>query len=136
MSSSSFAVQVYGSASCFSKPLRGVRQGCPMLPLLFIIVPKGLSRLIGVMKRGGTLRGVKMGRYIFLVHLLLVDDVLLFGAGSIREGEVLKALDLYSKATGMEINMQKSYISFSEMSHRWTNDILQVAGSFFSKTGG
>jgi len=42
----SFAVLINGSASEIFRPTRGLRQGCPMSPLLFLIIVEGLRRLI------------------------------------------------------------------------------------------
>ena len=47
-----------------------------------------------------------------LTHLLFVDDVLLFIGGTRREAETLRdILLLFSKATGMQINDQKSLLT-------------------------
>jgi hypothetical protein len=32
-----------------------------------------------------TLKGMKLGRYIYLIHLFFVDDILLFCDGSLRD---------------------------------------------------
>jgi hypothetical protein len=45
---------------------------------------------------------------------LFGDDVLLFGHGSVREAQMYKEhLELYCKATSMEVNQLKSSISFN-----------------------
>jgi hypothetical protein len=45
-----------------------------------------------------------------------VDDVLIFCSGRVRDAEVLaEILSLFRSATGMQINIQKSTLSFSEM---------------------
>jgi hypothetical protein len=48
--------------------------------------------------------------------LLFVDDVMLFGAGTVREIQSLKEiLDLFCSTTGMELNSRKSSIRVNEM---------------------
>ena len=42
----SFVVLINGVASTFFRSRRGFRQGCPLAPLLFLIVVEGLSRYI------------------------------------------------------------------------------------------
>ena len=47
-----------------------------------------------------------------ITHLLFVDDVLIFCSGERGETHVLKEiLELFSKATGMEINFSKSTLT-------------------------
>jgi hypothetical protein len=51
----SFAILINVSALIFFKPSKGLRQGCHLLPLLFLLVAKGLSQKIKEAKR---LRGL------------------------------------------------------------------------------
>ena len=41
-----FAVLVNGQQTKFFKSSRGLRQGCPMSPLLFLLIVEGLSMMI------------------------------------------------------------------------------------------
>jgi hypothetical protein len=69
----------------------------------------GLSRLIEKEKYLGKIMGVKVLVRVRITHLLFVDDVLLFGRGSISEWrDFHRILCLFSKATGLMINLDKS----------------------------
>jgi hypothetical protein len=60
-----------------------------------------------------SLKGIRIGRSVFLSHLLFVNDILLFCDGSRRDAMKLKEiLDLYCTATGKFMNLRKSTISF------------------------
>jgi hypothetical protein len=53
VSSSSFVVLINGEATNFFRSGRGLRQGCPLSPLLFILVLEGLSLLLKESKATG-----------------------------------------------------------------------------------
>jgi hypothetical protein len=58
---------------------RGIRQGDPISPYLFLLVVEGLSCILKVNDRSSTLHGVKVASSAPAVnHLLFADDSLLF----------------------------------------------------------
>lgn len=58
---------------------RGIRQGDPLSPSLFIICTEGLVRLVHQTEESGLIHGFRVSRNAVLVsHLLFVDDRLLF----------------------------------------------------------
>ena len=60
-------------------------------------------------KRKGKIKGIKISARLFLTHLLFVDDVILFGFGSLEEWRAFKdILDTFCEASGMSININKS----------------------------
>eukprot|EP00253_Pinus_taeda_P025511 PITA_25511 len=102
ITSPTYSVLNNGSASHFFQAERGLRQGCSLSPLLFLIVMDGLSGLLANAKRDGSLHGLKISDSFFLTHLLFVDDVLIFLDRSIRDTLTFsKILSLFSLATGM-----------------------------------
>jgi hypothetical protein len=109
VTSTNFVVLINGKPTSFFKSSRGLRQGCPLSPLLFLIIIEGLSRIIQERVKDKKLEGVPVARGLNITHLMFVDDVILFGIGCMAEWKVYKEiLELFCKATGMEFNQQKS----------------------------
>ena len=82
LSSVYFGLLINGAASSFFKAGRGLRQGCPLAPLLFLIVVEGLSRALLSAKECGVLRGISFGNDISISHVLFVDDIVMVSDGS------------------------------------------------------
>lgn len=67
------------------RSFRGVRQGDPLSPLLFVLAQQVLSTNIKACIQQGRLIPYKMGRRdISISHLFYADDVLVFTNGSQR----------------------------------------------------
>ena len=117
VSSTSIVVLINGAASDFFNPQRGLCQGCPLSPLLFLLVAEGINLIIKEAKRQGELKGIEVGLNLWVTHLLFVDDILLFFDGSRDDFHCLKRiLDLFLKATGLVINENKSSITTAGLS--------------------
>jgi hypothetical protein len=93
-------------------PSRGLRQGDPLSPYLFIICAEGLSALIRKAEARGDIHGIKICRNAPIIsHLLFADDCFLFFRASSNEAEAMKnILATYEAASGQAINFQKSEI--------------------------
>ena len=89
VSSACFAVLFNGSPSNFFKASRGIRQGCPLSPLLFILIIESLSRIILNAHLVGHITDYQYTPDLSITHLLFVDDVLLFGIGTVGEWDIL-----------------------------------------------
>ena len=83
VSTLTFAVLLNGDTTSFLQSGRGLRQGCPLSPFLFILVMEGLSSLLKKGQREGKLMGVKVSRVVKILHLLFVDDVLIITRDSL-----------------------------------------------------
>jgi hypothetical protein len=96
-------------------PRRGLRQGDPLSPYLFILCAEGLTALIKKYEARGDLHGVKVCRGApNISHLLFADDCFLFFRANVREAQCMKKiLNDYEKASGQAINYVKSEVYFS-----------------------
>ena len=83
-------------------PSRGLRQGDPISPYLFLICAEALSSLLTSAEKNGQIRGVltsKKGPR--LNYLFFVDDSLLFCKAELRHWHRLtELLSTYEKASG------------------------------------
>jgi hypothetical protein len=109
--SPSFTVLLNGEATDFFKSGRGLRQGCPLSPLLFILVMEGLSLLLKESQSEGKLTGVKVSRTIKILHIFFVDDVIIMTQATLSEWwEIDKLIKLFCLASGLQVNVTKTIV--------------------------
>lgn len=107
-------------------PGRGIRQGDPLSPCLFIICAGGLSSIIRNFESNKLIHGCKIAHdapevsYLFFAD----DSFLLFRANVEESSRVKNLLCLYEKSSGQSINLQKSSISFSSNVHEDVKGVL------------
>ena len=129
ISLANFAILVNGIPSSFFPATHSITQGCPLSPLLFIMLIEGLSLLIAEARRIGKLKGIKISPQLFLTHLLFVDDVLLFGMGTFDDWMAFKEiLDTFCEASGMCISSNKSYFFHNDLDE----DLLKIISSILT----
>ena len=83
-------------------PQRGLRQGDPLSPYLFLICAKGFSAMLHEAESNGRLKGIKICNNAPSVsHLLFADDSLLLIEAEERNArKVQRILDVYEKCSG------------------------------------
>jgi hypothetical protein len=108
VSSVTFAILINGESTNFFQGGRGLRQGFPLSPLLFILVMEGLSLSLKKSHSEGKLTGIKVSRLIKILHFLFVDDIIIMSKASLEEWqEIHRILGVFCGASGLVINIQK-----------------------------
>ncbi|WCJ29809.1 Retrovirus-related Pol polyprotein from type-1 retrotransposable element R2 [Euphorbia peplus] len=116
LSSVSFSFLINGKAAGYMIPSRGLRQGDPLSPYLFVLCAEALSALTRRSEMRKEIHGVKASRYGPSVsHLLFADDSLFFARAAMDECHSIKQiLSCYENASGQRINFDKTEIIFSK----------------------
>ncbi|MCH79708.1 ribonuclease H protein, partial [Trifolium medium] len=111
-----FSILINGHPSMEFQPQRGLRQGDPLSPYLFIICADVLSGLITRAQNNHSIHGVKIALGApEISHLLFADDSLMFCRASTDEVSILSnIIHTYQGASGQPVNLNKSEMVFSK----------------------
>jgi hypothetical protein len=132
-----YTVQINDQLTEEFSPTRGLRQGDPLSPYLFLFVAKSLTAVI---KRAGEtmeLQEFKINRGSpSITHLMFADDCLLFFQANPTQAAVIKsAITTFEEGSGQLLSANKCSILFSEscleQCQQQVKQILQVTRESF-----
>ncbi|XP_074283428.1 uncharacterized protein LOC141607978 [Silene latifolia] len=129
VTSPTYSLAVNGSHFGFFPGKRGLRQGDPLSPLLFTLCMEYLSRILGVVSQQDGFRFHPLCGHTRLNHLLFADDLLMFFKGT--ESSImwiLRSFSIFSHASGLTMNKDKTEIYFNGVSSTIIDNILHVSG--------
>ena len=131
VSTASFAINVNGQPHGDVKATRGIRQGCPLSPYLFVLAINELSICLQNALQNRELTGVTLGPDCPPIHsILFADDLIICGEADLQQVQTIKSiLDSFCAASGQTPNWTKSSILFSK---KVTPDLKAQIKSFFS----
>lgn len=127
VSSTSFSLCINGSTYGFFQGKRGLRQGDPMSPLLFVICMEYLSRLLNY---AGKQKGYNFHyrcKSLALNHLVFADDLIIFCKGDYESIMWnLRSLATFAASSGLNANAGKSAIYTCNMDEGVKQKVLQT----------
>ena len=115
VSSVSYKIRFNGAETDEIIPTRGLRQGDPLSPYLFLLCSEGLSSMLAHEEEVGGLGGIKVCRNApSISHLLFADDSLIFMKANTQNANALRrVLDVYCASSGQLVSTAKSSVFFS-----------------------
>ncbi|GJU43717.1 retrovirus-related pol polyprotein from transposon TNT 1-94 [Tanacetum coccineum] len=118
LSSSRALILVNGSPTLKLYNKRGLRQGDPLSPFLFILVMQGLHNALSIAVSSGLIRGVKFGSpEVTISHIFYADDVIITTEWNSNDlDNIIRVLQVFYLASSLKINIQKSNIYGIEVS--------------------
>lgn len=101
ISTASFSVVINGMVSGLIQLQRGLRQGCPLSPYLFILFAEVFSNLPMKAEEQKCIRGLRFGKDTTISHLQFADDSLIFVRAAMDDCRHLKEIfECYGRASG------------------------------------
>ncbi|XP_019241256.1 PREDICTED: uncharacterized protein LOC109221250 [Nicotiana attenuata] len=126
-----YSVMVNGQASGFFHSSRGVKQGDPLSPALFILSAEVLSRSLNKLFEDKQFRGFGMPKWFDpLNHLAYADDTIIFAsANPYSLQKIVDVLAQYEHTSGQLINKSKSsYYMHAKVAGDMTNAVASITG--------
>jgi hypothetical protein len=108
---------------------RGLRQGDPLSPFLFLLAAEGLNVLMEAVVEQNLFTGYRVGQHdpVEVSHLQFADDTLLLGAKSWANVRALRAvLVLFETMSGLKVNFNKSMLVGVNISDSWLSEAASV----------
>ncbi|CAN1193130.1 LINE-1 retrotransposable element ORF2 protein [Linum perenne] len=125
-----FSVLINGSPFGYFSAKRGVRQGDPLSPSLFVMVMECLHCLLRRAGDAGLLTYHPRCKKLQIHHLCFADDLLLFSNGSLSGLKaIMDILESFYLLTGLKVNPSKSEIFYSaSVPASLRNDMMSLTG--------
>ncbi|GAU46775.1 hypothetical protein TSUD_402860 [Trifolium subterraneum] len=127
--SATASVLVNGSPTDEFPLERGLRQGDPLSPFMFLLAAEGLNVLMKAMVESNVFTGYTIGteNLLSISHLQFADDTLLLGVKSWANVRALRAvLVLFELMSGLKVNFHKSMLVGVNISDSWLSEAASV----------
>ncbi|GKV11959.1 hypothetical protein SLEP1_g23168 [Rubroshorea leprosula] len=133
--SSTVSVLVNGSPTKQFTVSKGLRQGDPLSPFLFLIVAEGLNGLVSSAVVKEQYKGVIVGNgAVSVSHLQFVDDMIFFGEATEENIQAIKCImRIFELVSGLKINFGKSQLMGIGVGEEWR---ARMAFRLYCKEGG
>lgn len=129
INSANFSVIINGQSYGYFSAQRGIRQGCPLSPYLFVLAINELSNQLTEAIQREYISGIKLGPNGPPIHsLMYADDLIITGQAQVEEAQKISDIirDFCNKS-GQTPNWSKSSILFSAKTpEKARQDILHI----------
>jgi hypothetical protein len=124
-----YTININGEMHGFFQATRGIRQGDPLSPYLFVLAMEGLAGIINQSVQGSAFKYHWRCKPTKLTHICFADDLMLFCHADPDSIMVLKSsLDKFSTLSGLTINLAKSSLYLSGLEGSLRSTIVSQLG--------
>ncbi|GKD28734.1 RNA-directed DNA polymerase, eukaryota, partial [Tanacetum coccineum] len=129
------SILINGSPTSEFQFYRGLKQGDPLAPFMFILVMESLHLSFNKVTEAGLFKGLKLDSSLSISHLFYADDAVFIGEWSdLNITRILHILYCFSIASGLKINLLKSHILGVGVPHEKVNDAAIFLGCSVMRT--
>ena len=127
VSTVSYSILVNGEPEGMIHPSRGLRQGDPLSPYLFLFCAEGLNAILRKAATAGEIEGFSLYRRgPKITHLFFANDCLLLCRSNLAECEKIKELlAVYEAASGQMVNKDKTTLFFSKNTDEESQEVIK-----------
>lgn len=124
-------------------PMRGIRQGDPLSPYLFVLCIEKLFQMVSLAVDNKAWKPISLSRNgPKLSHLAFVDDLIFFAESNLEQIHIIQSiLDLFYRSSGQKVSKENSRVFFSKnvgwhtmqnlssaIGIQWTEDLGKYLG--------
>ena len=129
LTGSRFSISINGGLVGYFKGSRGVRQGDPLSPYLFVMAINVLSKLLDAAAMHGVFQHHPKCKRVRITHVCFADDLLIFVKGNMDSIKGIQhVLTQFYSFSGLQLNNTKSEIFSSGISKEMLEGIHQETG--------
>ncbi|GKU95494.1 hypothetical protein SLEP1_g8850 [Rubroshorea leprosula] len=124
------SILINGSLTRQFPVTKGIRQGDPLSPFLFLIVAEGLNGLMTAAVNKKLYKGVEVRNdAVTITHLQFADDTIFFGEALEQNIRTVKCiLRTFEMMVGLKINFEKCQLMGIEVEDDWRNKMAYRLG--------
>jgi len=124
-----YTININGELHGFFQGTRGIRQGDPLSPYLFVLAMEGLGGVIRQSIQDSDYKYHWRCKATQLTHICFADDLMLFSHADLNSIMVMKdSLHRFSTISGLNINLAKSSLYLSGIDGRLRSNIIENIG--------